>query len=42
MLIFEYLKFIFKLYGAEPLAGMEYLHGKKGYLWCTWARWTPR
>lgn len=30
MLIFEYLTFILKLYGAEPLAGMEHLHGKKG------------
>ena len=30
MLIFEYLKFILQLYGAEPLAGMEHLHGKKG------------
>ena len=30
MLIFDYLKFILKLYGAEPLAGMEHLHGKKG------------
>jgi DNA modification methylase len=28
--IFEYLKFVLKLYGAEPLAGMEHLHGKKG------------
>jgi len=30
MLIFDYLKFILKLYGAEPLAGVEHLHGKKG------------
>jgi len=30
MLIFDYLRFILKLYGAEPLAGMEHLHGKKG------------
>lgn len=30
MLIFEYLKFILDLYGAQPLAGMEHLHGKKG------------
>lgn len=28
--IFEYLKFILKLYGAEPVSGMEHLHGKKG------------
>jgi SAM-dependent methyltransferase len=30
MLIFEYLKFILQLYGAEPLTGMVHLHGKKG------------
>jgi DNA modification methylase len=30
VLVFEYLKFILQLYGAEPLAGMEHLHGKKG------------
>lgn len=28
--IFEYLKFVLKLYGAEPLAGLEHMHGKKG------------
>jgi DNA modification methylase len=28
--IFQYLGFILKLYGAEPLAGMQHLHGKKG------------
>jgi hypothetical protein len=28
--IFDYLKFILKLYGAEPISGMEHLHGKKG------------
>ena len=28
--IFEYLKFILKLYGAEPLSGMQHIHGKKG------------
>ncbi|MBA7694961.1 hypothetical protein ES703_103577 [subsurface metagenome] len=28
--IFEYLKFILKLYDSEPLSGMEHLHGKKG------------
>jgi adenine specific DNA methylase Mod len=28
--IFQYLAFILKLYGAEPLAGMQHLHGKKG------------
>lgn len=28
--IFEYLAFILKLYGAEPLTGMQHLHGKKG------------
>lgn len=28
--IFEYLKFILKLYDAEPLSGMQHLHGRKG------------
>ena len=28
--IFEYLVFILKLYGAQPLPGTEHLHGKKG------------
>ena len=28
--LYEYLAFILKLYGAQPVAGMEYLHGKKG------------
>jgi hypothetical protein len=28
--LFEYLAFILKLYGAQPVAGLEYLHGKKG------------
>ena len=28
--IYQYLAFILKLYGAEPLAGMQHLHGKKG------------
>lgn len=30
MLIFEYLKFILELYGAQPLPGTKHLHGKKG------------
>jgi len=30
MLIFEYLKFILELYGAQPLAGTQHLHGKRG------------
>ena len=30
MLIFEYLKFILELYGAEPLAGTQHVHGKQG------------
>jgi len=30
MLVFEYLKFILQLYGAQPLAGAQHLHGKKG------------
>jgi len=28
--IFQYIAFMLKLYGAEPLAGMQHLHGKKG------------
>jgi adenine-specific DNA-methyltransferase len=28
--LFEYLAFILKLYGAVPVAGMQHLHGKKG------------
>lgn len=28
--LFEYLAFILKLYGAAPVAGMQHLHGKKG------------
>ncbi|MFQ5852477.1 MAG: site-specific DNA-methyltransferase, partial [Candidatus Binatia bacterium] len=28
--IFQYIAFILKLYGGEPLAGMQHLHGKKG------------
>lgn len=28
--IFQYIAFILKLYGAEPLAGMQHIHGKKG------------
>ena len=28
--IFEYLLFILRLYGAQPVAGMNHLHGKKG------------
>jgi len=28
--IYEYLAFMLKLYSAEPLSGMEHLHGKKG------------
>jgi adenine-specific DNA-methyltransferase len=27
--LYEYLAFILKLYGAQPLSGMTYLHGKK-------------
>jgi adenine-specific DNA-methyltransferase len=30
MRIYEYLKFILDLYGAQPLAGTQHLHGKKG------------
>lgn len=29
-IIYEYLAFILKLYGAQPIAGMTHLHGKKG------------
>ena len=28
--LFEYLYFILKLYGAQPISGMIHLHGKKG------------
>ena len=28
--LFEYLSFILKLYGAQPVVGMAHLHGKKG------------
>ena len=28
--IYEYLAFILKLYGAQPVAGMAHLHGRKG------------
>ncbi|MCZ2459844.1 MAG: site-specific DNA-methyltransferase [Chitinophagales bacterium] len=28
--LFEYLAFILKLYGAEPIAGSSHIHGKKG------------
>jgi DNA modification methylase len=28
--LYEYLSFILKLYGAEPVSGFTYLHGKKG------------
>jgi DNA modification methylase len=30
IIIFQYIAFILKLYGAEPLTGMQHLHGKKG------------
>jgi len=28
--LYEYLAFVLKLYGGQPLAGMAHLHGKKG------------
>ncbi len=28
--LYEYLAFILKLYGAQPIAGIAHLHGKKG------------
>jgi len=28
--VFEYLTFILKLYGAMPVAGMQHIHGKRG------------
>ena len=28
--LYEYLSFILKLYGAQPVVGMTHLHGKKG------------
>jgi len=30
MAVYQYLAFILKLYGAEPISGMQHLHGKKG------------
>ena len=29
-LIYEYYAFVLKLYGAQPVPGLEYIHGKKG------------
>ncbi|MEA1963988.1 MAG: DNA methyltransferase, partial [Candidatus Aerophobetes bacterium] len=29
-LLYEYLAFILKLYGAEPISGFTYIHGRKG------------
>src|SRR5262249_29257835 len=28
--LYQYLAFVLRLYGAQPLAGMAHLHGKKG------------
>lgn len=28
--LYEYLAFILKLYGAQPIAGLAHLHGKQG------------
>lgn len=28
--LFEYLAFVLKLYGAQPVSGLEHLHGKRG------------
>ncbi len=28
--LYEYLAFILKLYGAQPIAGLSFIHGKKG------------
>ena len=28
--LYEYLAFILRLYGAQPVAGLAHLHGKKG------------
>jgi hypothetical protein len=28
--LYEYLAFVLKLYGAQPVAGLQHLHGKKG------------
>jgi len=30
VVIFQYIAFIIKLYSAEPLTGMQHIHGKKG------------
>ena len=40
--LYEYLAFILKLYGAQPLAGMTHLHGKKGKAMIQSARWMRR
>jgi len=29
-IVFQYIAFILKLYGAEPVSGTNYIHGKKG------------
>jgi adenine-specific DNA-methyltransferase len=29
-IVFEYLAFILRLYGATPIAGLQHIHGKKG------------
>jgi len=29
-MVFEYLAFVLKLYGAQPVPGLEHVHGKKG------------
>lgn len=30
IVLYEYLAFVLKLYGAQPVSGLEHLHGKKG------------
>ena len=40
--LYEYLVFILKLYGAQPLPGLIHLHGKRGKAMFTLARWTRR
>ena len=40
--LYEYLAFILKLYGAQPVAGMTHVHGRRAERWCTSARWMRR
>jgi hypothetical protein len=37
--LYEYLAFMLTLYGAQPVAGLAHLHGKKGKPWCISVQW---